>query len=358
MTTHFDLTKFLVSPDCSIREVITLIDTNTQGITLIVDEDKHLIGTVTDGDIRRTILSQIDLDLPVKVLLENRSSTPYPQPIVASSTTSETELIHLMNERGIRHIPILNLAKQVVDIAFLSDLMKEYELPLEAVVMAGGFGTRLRPLTENIPKPMLPVGDKPLLEIIINRLKKTGIRRVNLTTHYLGEVISQHFGNGKEFGVDIQYVEEKQPLGTAGALRLLEKPNEPLLVMNGDILTNLDFRAMLDFHHEQQAAMTVAVRANEIRIPYGVIELDGVEISNIKEKPIMRYFVNAGIYLLNPEIQELIPNNQNYDMPTLIERLIAEKRRVVSFPIHEYWLDIGQHPDYQKALTDVTQGAV
>lgn len=358
MKNHFDLNKFLVSLDNSIREAIALIDSNAKGIALIIDEDKHLIGTVTDGDIRRAILSQIDLDLSVKVLLEERDSTPYPQPIVASSTASETELIHLMNERGIRHIPLLNSEKQIVNLAFLSDLMKEYELPLEAVVMAGGFGTRLRPLTENIPKPMLPVGDKPLLEIIINRLQKTGIRRVNLSTHYLAEVISEHFGDGTDFGVDIQYVEEKKPLGTAGALRLLEKPNEPLLVMNGDILTNVDFRAMLDFHHQQKAAMTVAVRENEIRIPYGVIELDGVAISNIKEKPTMRYFVNAGIYLLNPEIQELIPNNQNYDMPTLIEKLIAEERRVVSFPIHEYWLDIGQHPDYQQALADVKQGAV
>ena len=222
--------------------------------------------------------------------------------------------------------------------------------------MAGGLGTRLRPLTDDLPKPMLRVGDRPLLELIIEQLHEAGIRRVNVATHYRGEVIAEHFGDGRRFGVEIQYVQEDEPLGTAGALSQLGKSKEPLLVINGDILTRVNIRAMLNFHREHQADMTVGVRQHELQIPYGVVETDGVKIISISEKPTMKHLMNAGIYVLNPEVCQLIPEHQYYDMSHLLGRLVGENRRVISFLVHEYWLDIGEIEDYQRAVTDIVSG--
>jgi len=344
-----ELGKLLVGPDASIRQVIECIDRNAKGIAMVVDEDRRLIGTVTDGDIRRAILAGMSLELEVSKLLERKTSATYPRPFTAPVGTTDVQLLRMMNESALRHIPLMDEAGRVADVALLSDLVKEYEPPLTAVIMAGGYGTRLLPLTEELPKPMLPVGDRPLLELTIEQLRRSGIQRVNVATHYRRDVITQHFGDGREFGVEIQYVEEDQPLGTAGAISLLEVSEEPLLVINGDILTRVDYRSMLDFHREHNAEMTVAVREQEFRVPFGVVETDGIVITSISEKPVVRHFINAGIYLLNPEVCRLIPNGQSYDMPDLIARLVAEGRRVVSFPVHEYWLDIGQMEDYQQA---------
>jgi NDP-sugar pyrophosphorylase family protein len=262
-----------------------------------------------------------------------------------------------MTENGVRHIPLVDADGCVVDISFLTELVKEYELPLRALVMAGGYGNRLRPLTEELPKPMLPVGNKPLLELIVEQLKQAGIRQVNVATHYKSEVIAEHFKNGEAFGVDIRYVKEDQPLGTAGALSLLEEVDEPLLVMNGDILTRVDFRALLHFHREHKADLTVCVRQYEFSVPYGVIDTDGVNVKGILEKPVVRQFINAGIYLLNAQVRRLIPNGQPYDIPELIERLISEQRTVVCFPIREYWLDIGKVDQYDQAKADIAAGS-
>jgi len=337
------------------------IDRNAEGITLVVDDEQHLIGTVTDGDIRRAILAGVDLNLPVQDLLDRRvlpPHTPHQNPLTVLVGTPESELIELMTRYTLRHIPLVDHDGRLVGLVLLSDLIREYELPLRAVVMAGGYGTRLRPLTEDLPKPMLRVGDKPLLELIIEQLRRAGIRKVNIATHYKGDVITKHFGNGQEFGVEISYVEENQPLGTAGALSLLEGYNEPFIVINGDILTRVNFRAMLDFHRDHQADMTVAVRPYELQVPYGVIETEGANITGISEKPIVQHFINSGIYLLNSDIRGRIPNGQSSDMPDLINRLIREGRRVVSFPVREYWLDIGQARDYQQAQKDVKEGKI
>ncbi len=347
------LAKLLVSPDASVREVMARIDQNGQGIALVVDPDRHLLGTVTDGDVRRAVLSGIDLNISVQLLLERRPPLPYPSPLVASVDTPTADLLRLMNQYGLRHIPLVDGSRRVVDIALLGDLVKEYELPLRAVVMAGGYGTRLRPLTDEVPKPMLPIGGRPLLERIIEQLRGAGIHRVNLTTHYKADVIARHFGDGHEFGVEIRYVEESQPLGTAGALSLIEASEEPLLVVNGDILTSVDFRTMLAFHREQRADMTVGVWTHEWQVSYGVVHLEGVAVTGIAEKPMMRHFINAGIYLLNPDVCRYIPADQPYDMPALITHLISDGRRVVGFPVREYWMDIGQAADYQRAQDDV-----
>ena len=332
------------------------IDQSAKGIALVLDDERHLIGTVTDGDIRRAILAGMDLDLSIRELLDLRQPSFATGAITAPLGTDDTTLLHLMTENTVRHIPLVDEQGCVAGISFLTELVKEYELPLRALVMAGGQGSRLRPLTEELPKPMLPVGDKPLLQLIVEQLKQAGIRQVNVATHYKGEVIAEHFKNGAAFGVDIRYVKEDQPLGTAGALSLLEEVDEQLLVMNGDILTRVDFRELLHFHRDHKADLTVCVRQYEFNVPYGVIDTDGVNVKGISEKPVVRQFINAGIYLLNPQVRQLIPNGQPYDIPDLIERLINDGRTVVCFPIREYWLDIGKVDQYDQAKADIAAG--
>jgi dTDP-glucose pyrophosphorylase len=348
--------NYLITLEATIRESMTCIDRNGKGIALVVDAERHLLGTISDGDIRRAILKGVNLDLAIGVLLAERNRDLTYRPLTAPLGTADAELLLLMNKHEIRQIPIVNETGCVMDMAFLGNLVREYEQPMTAVVMAGGFGNRLRPLTDRVPKPMLPLGDRPMLERTIEQLQKTGIRRVSLTTHYRAEAISDHFGNGKNFGVSIDYVHEDQPLGTAGALGLLENIDEPLLVINGDILTNVDFRAMLAYHREYKACLTVGVRQYDLQVPYGVMECDGANILSVSEKPKLQFLVNAGIYLLDPEARNFIPSGRKFDMTDLIQSLVQEKRTVVSFPIMEYWLDIGQYPDYEKAKSDVESG--
>ena len=345
-----ELGRFLTPRGTSIREVMVRIG-SAQGIALVVDEDRRLLGTVTDGDIRRAILAGTDLDRPVETLLEGRPPG-YTEPLTAGVGTPDARLLQLMADSSLRHIPLVNGTGQVEDIAVLGDLIRDYESPITAVIMAGGYGTRLRPLTENVPKPMLPVGDKPLLEHTIEQLHGAGIRRLNITTHYKGHVIEEHFGDGSDFGVSIQYVDEERPLGTAGALGLMERSDEPVLVINGDIVTKVDLQAMVDFHRENRAAMTVAVRSHEFRVPYGLVETRGVEITAVAEKPVLRSFIIAGIYLLGPEVRSYIPAGEPCDMSDLIALLLADGRSVVSFPVHEYWMDIGRPEDYSRAQAD------
>ncbi len=350
------LNDFLVSPEASIRQVMACIDNNARGIALVVDADRRLIGTVTDGDLRRAVLMGTDLEIPIRELLERKANSLYPEPITAPEEAEPGELLVLMRKHRIRQIPILDAGGRVLDLITLEDLLPDEGLPLQAVIMAGGYGKRLRPLTESTPKPMLPVGDRPLLERTINQLRQAGIKRVQISTHYMQDKISDYFGDGRDFGVELNYVSEDQPLGTAGALGLLEKPDEPLLVMNGDILTQVDFRAMLDFHYEHSADMTIAVRQYEIRVPYGVVETDGVRVTGIVEKPTVQNFINAGMYLINPDVHRYIPGSRRFDMPDLIARLIAEKCSVICFPVREYWMDIGEFKDYHQALEDIDNG--
>lgn len=347
------LEELLLREDASVREAMECIDRNRRGIALVVGEDRRLVGTVTDGDVRRAMLADVALEAPVTVLLERQRELgePRPIPLTAAVGTAPAELIAVMRRYDVRQLPLVSDDGRVEDLALLEDLVDLEGPPLRAVVMAGGFGRRLGELTEHTPKPMLPVGDRPLLERIIGQLREAGIGHVNLTTHYRGDEIARHFGNGAEFGVEIEYVSEDRPLGTAGALGLVES-HGPLLVMNGDILTRIDFKAMHRFHDEHDADMTVAVRPYEARVPYGLVDLAGSRIVSIEEKPLARGFVNAGIYLLNPDVCRLVPPGEAFDMPQLIERLLEERRTVVGFPLREYWLDIGRLADYEQALAD------
>jgi len=353
-----DLEKFLVGSNVSIREVMTCIDQNAKGIALVVDENRRLIGTITDGDIRRAILDGFHIDASVRKVLDRRTSTSYPEPVTAPVGTSDADLVRLMNEHAIRQIPLLDDEGRVVDLALLGDLIKEYESPLTAVIMAGGYGTRLRPLTEDLPKPMLPIGDRPLMELIIKQLRQSGIRRVNITTHYLADKIKEHFDDGQDFGVEIKYIDEDRPLGTAGALGLMEATEQPLLVINGDILTRIDFQTMLSYHRKHNADITIGVRQYDLEVPYGVVECDGPRVRQLREKPRYSFLVNAGIYLLDPSVHRYIPSGERFDMTDLIDQLIEEERIVVSFPVVEYWLDIGEPVDYERAQEDVRNGKV
>jgi dTDP-glucose pyrophosphorylase/CBS domain-containing protein len=349
-----ELERLLLQKGATVREAMESIDRNQSGIALVVDSGRRLLGTVTDGDIRRAMLADVALDAPVETLLERQQELheDRPIPLTAPTGSHPAELVALMQRYDVRQIPLVDGDGRVESVSLLRDLVDVEGPPLRAIVMAGGFGTRLGALTEDTPKPMLPVGDRPLLERIIEQLRDAGIDRVNLTTHYRAEDIARYFGSGESLGIDIEYVSESQPLGTAGALGLIQT-DAPILVMNGDILTRVDFKAMHRFHEEHDADMTIAVRPYETRVPYGLVELAGSRITSIAEKPLARGFVNAGIYLIKPEVCRLVTPGVPLDMPQLIERLLDDQRTVVGFPLREYWLDIGRLADYEQALVDV-----
>lgn len=348
MNRDFDPSRYTLYESGTLRDAVRLLNDNAAQIVLILSARGLLIDTVTDGDIRRALLNGLTLDSSLSELQQRREAHV---PVTARQGCGEAELHHLMQERQIRQIPILDKDGRVVDLVFLG---ASEEIPVRAVVMAGGFGKRLHPLTETTPKPMLPVGDRPLLERILERLHDSGIRNVNIATHHLADSITQYFGDGKEQGLHIEYLHESQPQGTGGALRMVEETNEPLLVINGDILTNLNFREMLKFHRENQAVLTMAVRRYDVGIPYGVVESDGVHITALSEKPVFSFFVNAGIYLAEPSLLSLLPREGMVHMTDLVQRLLDGKKKVINFPIHEYWLDIGSVGDYERANLDMT----
>lgn len=346
---YTDLATLCVDQKSSFGTAITQMDRSRLGIVLVVDEERRLLGTITDGDVRRAILAKVSLEEPISALLARKAGTPYARPITASMGQDPNTCLSLLKQHNILHLPLLDEEQRVAGLVTLEEFLPNQALPLQAVVMAGGQGTRLDPLTAEIPKPMLLVGDRPLMEIVIQQLRNAGIRQVKIATHHKPEKIEEHFGDGSSFGVRLSYVEEERPLGTAGALGLLEVPKETTLIINGDILTQVDFRAMLSYHREHQAQLTVAVRHYDLKVPYGVIECDGPVVRALSEKPVLGFFVNAGIYLIEPTVYRYIPNGQRFDMTDLIQRLLDHGQPVVSFPVREYWLDIGQHADYEQA---------
>ena len=348
--------KICVQLENSLREVIGSINSNQKGIALVVNTEGRLLGTITDGDVRRALLAGNDLDSKIKDLRTCEACFYNCCPVTAPFGTEGPELLKMMQGNTVRQIPLVDDKGCVAGLVTLDELLPSQRLSLQAVIMGGGFGKRLHPLTEKVPKPMLPVGDRPLMELIVKQLRESGVRRINITTHYMPEKIMKHFGSGKDFGVELNYVTEDQPLGTAGSLSLMQKPEEPLLVINGDILTHVDFRALLAYHHEHKAAMTVAVRKYDLNVPYGVVECEGALIKSMKEKPLFSFYVNAGIYLLEPFVHRYIPRDKRFDMTDLIQCLLDEGLPVASFPVLEYWLDIGEHIDYEKAQEDVKNG--
>ena len=355
MLRNKELGKYLCQTCHTVRDVLRLINENQAGVAFLVDDTQRLQRAITDGDIRRAILAGHSVDSTIDCIGPAPEGRP---PTVAGLDESPAAIRQTMQRASVRQIPIVDHEYRVVDIILLDDLLLSDQPPVNAVVMAGGFGTRLRPLTEDLPKPMLPVGDRPLLERIISQLSTAGIYGVSVTTHFLPEVIKQHFGDGSEFGVDMNYVHEETPLGTAGALRMIPRPEGPLLVMNGDILTSIDFRNMTNFHNEHEADLTLAVRPYDVYVPYGVVETEGQFLRKLVEKPTYTHFVNAGIYLLSPDAFDFLGTEGRLDMTQLVDRLIKSGRNVVTFPVTEYWLDIGHIDDYNRAQRDAAEGLV
>ncbi len=344
-----DPTNLCVGPGSSIQRSVEQMDANRLGIVLVVGPDRHLLGTITDGDIRRAILARVNFDLPVSELLARKSGSEYAQPITAPENTDRDTLRRTLQDNSIRHLPLVDLEGRVVDLVTLDEFVPDTKPGLSGVIMAGGQGWRLRPLTEEVPKPMLQVGDRPLMEIIIDQMRSAGVTNVNVAVHHKHEKILEHFGDGANFGVNITYLTEDEPLGTAGSLGMMDPPTETVLVINGDILTQVDFRAMLTYHRDQNADFTVAVQSYDLQVPYGVIECTDTLVQSLSEKPVMKFLVNAGIYLLEPSVYSLIPKQTSFDMTTLIQSLLDHGRRVAAFPIREYWLDIGDYSSYVEA---------
>ncbi len=344
-----NLQSFCITPDRTVGEAAALMDCNGLRIVVVVDQDGRLRGTVTDGDLRRAMLARLDMSQSVTSLLDRKAGSAYAKPVTGPAEADRAAYLRLLQDHRLHHLPIVDAQQRVVGLVTLDEFVTGEPLPLQAVIMAGGRGKRLHPLTEQTPKPMLPVGDRPLLELIIEQLKESGIRRVNVTTHHQSEKITEHFGDGRKFGVDITYVTEDRPLGTAGGLGLMAPSTDTMLVLNGDILTQVDFHAMLAFHRGHQADLTVAVRQYDVQVPFGVVECNGELVRCLTEKPVLNFFVNGGMYLIEPSVFEHFPSGERFDMTDLIQRLIERGRKVVSFPVREYWLDIGQPADYEQA---------
>lgn len=345
--------KFLVKPSSTLKDVIDCLEKNRKGIAVVVDEDQRFLGYITDGDIRRSYINDIDLSKTADYLLNHPSLNPLHKTLVASPEESDAERLSTMRHNDVRHLPVLDENRRLVDLAVLRDLLGEKHLKeVKAVIMAGGYGRRLEELTINTPKPMLSVGDKPLLENIVTQLKDVGIGKLEFTTHYKASIISEHFGDGEHFGVDIGYIEEESPLGTAGSLKMVQDDRAPMLVMNGDIVTSVDYKALVDYHVEHKADITISVREYDFEVPYGVVESKGGKVQKITEKPKVKFFVNAGIYVVEHHVKELIPDNVRFDMTDLIEVCMQKGLTIASFPIIEYWLDIGNIRDYERAVRE------
>ncbi|WP_205422972.1 MULTISPECIES: nucleotidyltransferase family protein [Chromobacterium] len=339
----------IVGQQATLRDAITRIDSSGLQLAVVLHEDGRLAGLISDGDIRRAILRSCDMTTPVAEVM-NRN------PITAHASTAPNELLMLMRRKVLHHIPLLDDSQCVVDLVTLDALTGMIERPNWVVLMAGGLGTRLLPLTENCPKPMLRVGGKPILENILESFVEQGFHQFYLSVNYLAESIQEYFGDGHRHGANIRYLHENKRLGTAGALSLLpERPEYPLIVMNGDLLTRLRFDQMLKFHEEHSAMATMAVREYDFQVPYGVVNIDGTSITSIDEKPVHRFFVNAGIYTLAPETLNHIPDDTFFDMPTLFERLRADNQATSAYPLREYWLDVGRREELERAQSEWEQ---
>jgi len=336
----------IVPPTATVHDAIRAIDANLVLMALVCEPDGRLCGTVTDGDVRRLILRGGSLDDPVATIMN-------PAPTTAPAGTPERRLLALMRRTGHRRIPLVDGRGRVTGVAFLEEFLHVGELDNWVVLMAGGLGSRLRPLTYDCPKPLLPVGPKPILETILESCRDQGFRRFFISVNYKADMVMRHFGDGSRWDVSIEYIKEDKKLGTAGPLRLLpELPDKPLLVMNGDLLTKINFRHLMDFHTEHRATATMCVRESTFQVPFGVVEVDDQRLTGIAEKPEQRFLVNAGIYMLDPEAVEAIPKDTYFDMPDLYDRLLAADRQVVVFPIREYWMDIGRLDDLERARCD------
>lgn len=339
--------KHLIHKENSVRDALIKLDElASDAILFIVDEHNKLIGSLTDGDLRRGFIKGLGFE---NSILEFVQSNPK---FIFDNNLDQLKLEEFKN-KNFKIIPILNKDYQIVDILNFRD--RTTLLPIDAVLMAGGKGMRLRPLTENTPKPLLKVGDKPIIEYNIDRLAKVGVENIYLSINYLGEQLEDYFGDGSSKNIKIGYVKENQPLGTIGSVLLVEEfEHDEILVMNSDLLTNIDFADFYKTFKESGADMAVAATTYHVNVPYAVLEADErQQVKSLKEKPKYTYFSNAGIYILKRHLLEMIPKGEFYDVTDLMEKVLAMDNNLITYPINGYWLDIGNHEDFNKAQEDI-----
>jgi dTDP-glucose pyrophosphorylase/CBS domain-containing protein len=336
----------LLPDTATVQQAVHNLNQTALQIVMVVDAAGLLLGTVTDGDIRRGLLRGLDLNCGIEAIL-------YRDPLVVPPQLGRDMVLQLMQANKIHQLPVVDAARRVVGLHLWDELMAPRQRANLMVIMAGGQGTRLRPHTENCPKPLLPVGGKPMLEHIIERAKADGFRDFALAIHYLGHMIEEYFGDGSRWQVNIRYLREDAPLGTAGAIGLLHpRPEAPILVSNGDVLTDIRYGELLDFHCRHNAAATMAVRLHEWQHPFGVVRTRGVDIVGFEEKPITRSHINAGVYVLEPDAVDVLSPGEYCDMPTIFARLQEKSARTIVYPMHEPWLDVGRADDLAQAQAD------
>ena len=341
-----EISKFLIAPTASVHDAVAAIDRGGRQMALVVDENQHLLATVTDGDIRRGLLRGVGLDARVRDVMHKT-------PTVITRAEGVEAARRLMREKSLHQVPVVDETGKLVDLAWIDDVTGPVLFDTRVVLMAGGLGSRLRPLTDHTPKPMLTVGERPLLENIIRNFRGQGFHRFTLSLNYKAEIIRDHFKDGAAIDCQIDYVDETTRMGTAGALSLLQdRPTEPFVVMNGDLLTSVQFGALMDFHRETGAMATVCAREFSMQVPYGVIQSEGTRLLGIEEKPTQTYFVSGGIYVLSPEVLDMLEPDTPLDRPQLLDRLMGADKIVSVFPIREYWVDIGRIEDLDRARSE------
>jgi dTDP-glucose pyrophosphorylase len=339
--------RSLVPASATLQEAIRNLDDSGLQIALVVSAEGVLLGTVTDGDIRRGLLRGMDLGSRVEAIMQR-------DPLVVPPTLGHDVVLQLMQANRLHQLPVVDEQRRVVGLHVWDELLAPSPRPNLMVIMAGGRGARLRPYTENCPKPLLEVGGKPILEHILERARAEGFRQFVLAIHYLGEMIEEYFADGRRWQVEIRYLREAAPLGTAGAIALLNPaPQVPFVVTNGDVLTDIRYGELLDFHCRHGAAATMAVRMHEWQHPFGVVHSKGVDIVGFEEKPISRSHINAGIYVLDPPVLEALKIGEPCDMPTLFMRLQQRAARTIVYPMHEPWLDVGRSADLARAQAEL-----
>lgn len=341
--------KVMVLPETPIIEAMRLMDETALQIIMVVNEERQLLGTVTDGDIRRAILKGTELTEPIEKVMNKR-------PTAFKANESRQDMLTAMRLLDFSRVPIVDDQYRVVGLQILDKLLRPASKDNPVVLMAGGLGSRLSALTQNCPKPLLPIGNQPVLQTILENFISYGFHKFYISVNYKAEMIKDYFGNGSRWDVTIEYIHEDKRMGTAGALSLLpERPQQPFFVMNGDILTKVNFLQLLDFHAEHRAAATMCAYRYELQIPYGVLKVNRYRLQEITEKPTQSFFVNAGIYVLEPQTLDHIPADTFFDMPSLFDKIIASGQESAVFPIREYWLDIGKMSDFELAQSEYTK---
>ena len=338
----YKIDEIKINQNASIKEALEVIDKGAIKVAVVLSDDGLLLGMLNDGDIRRALLKGMSLGDSIAGIINKH-------PVVANINDTKERILELANEKKLHQIPIISNGK-LIGIQDIREFLAPKNKPNKVILMVGGLGTRLRPLTNDVPKPMLDVGNKPILHTIVENFAKYGYTDIIMCVNYKSEIIKEYFGNGDKFGVKIEYVLESKRMGTAGALSLLQKrPKDDFFVMNGDLLTNVNFEYLHEYHKDSNACASICVRKYEMQVPYGVVNVRANKVTSIEEKPTQSFFVSAGIYMFSPIVLDFIPKGVFYDMPTLFSELLKQNFAVYPFFIREYWIDIGKMDEYRRA---------